>query len=180
MLQKLFGRGEKPEEAAADALYRAIIEQARQAAFYREGGVPDSLDGRFELVVLHAHLVMRRLKDQGAEAAAVSQALFDLMFKDMDQNLREIGVGDLSVGKKIKKMAEAFYGRVSAYDAGLEVADESLAEAIGRNLLGTVESSAEQRQALAAYALACDRALQAQDLAELCAGRPAFAGFPVS
>ncbi|WP_374466727.1 ubiquinol-cytochrome C chaperone family protein, partial [Ferrovibrio sp.] len=92
------------------ALYRAIVAQSRQAGFYREHGVPDSLDGRFDMIVLHSFLVMRRLRRIGAAAEPLSQQLFDLMFADMDSNLREIGVGDLSVGKKVKAMAQAFYG----------------------------------------------------------------------
>lgn len=178
MLGNLLARKPNPEQAAARGLYEAIVERARDPAFYREGGVPDSLDGRFELILLHAVLVMRRLKAEGAAAAELSQQLFDIMFADMDQNLREMGVGDLSVGKKVKKMVQAFYGRIAAYEAGLAAGEDSLAEALGRNLLGTVESTAAQRAALARYVAASESALAGGDLESLRAGRPGFPGFP--
>ncbi|KIL98794.1 Ubiquinol-cytochrome C chaperone [Paramagnetospirillum magnetotacticum MS-1] len=128
----------------AHDLYVAVINQARLPDFYLRLAVPDTLDGRFDLIVLHAFLVMRRLRqvtaEEGGEAArAVAQALFDLMFADMDQNLREMGVGDMSVGKRVKQMARAFYGRVAAYDEGLAAEGDALAEALRRNLYGTVE-----------------------------------------
>ena len=178
MFEKLLARKPDPESEAAVDLYRAIVAQAREPAFYREGGVPDSLDGRFELVILHTALVMRRLKAEGPAAADLSQELFDVLFRNMDENLREMGVGDMGVGKRIKKMVEAFYGRLSAYEAGLEGAGEGLEAALGRNLLGTVESSEAQRTALARYVEACDRALRGQALSALRAGEPAFPVFP--
>jgi len=110
----------KQHNPAAVALYKCIVEQARQPDFYTHHGVPDSLDGRFDMIVLHTFLVMRRLRTIASQAAGqLSQDLFDLLFADMDSNLREIGVGDLGVGKRVKKMAQAFYGRVEAYEAGL-------------------------------------------------------------
>ena len=131
-------------ERAAHDLYTAIIEQSRQPVFYTQAAVPDSLDGRFDLIVLHAFLVMRRLNripaDQMTAARALSQALFDLMFDDMDQNLRELGAGDMSVGKKVKHMARAFYGRVAAYEDGLNGDDGVLGSALLRNLYGTVDA----------------------------------------
>ena len=182
MLQKLFARRQDPDEAAARALYQAIVEQARLPAFYGAGGVPDSLDGRFELIILHSALVVRRLKSEGPAAAALSQMLFDVLFQNMDENLREMGVGDMGVGKKIKAMVQAFYGRLSAYEAGLagggEALEEALEEALRRNLLGTVESTAEQRAALARYVEACAAGLERLDLDALRAGAPAFPSFP--
>ena len=179
MFEGLLARRADPEDEAARVLYQAIVEQARDPAFYREGGVPDSLDGRFELVVLHSFLVMRRLKQEGPAGAELSQKLFDVLFRNLDENLREMGVGDMGVGKRIKKMGQAFYGRVSAYEAGLEDGGSSLVEALGRNLLGTVESSSAQRETLARYVEASDRNLRSQDLSLLRAGRAAFATFPV-
>jgi cytochrome b pre-mRNA-processing protein 3 len=136
-LSRLFGR--KAEAAAAERLYTAIVLQARQPAFYREGQVPDSLDGRFELVALHAFLAMRRLRAEGGAGTRLAQCLFDRMFVDMDESLREIGVGDLGVGRRVKTMAKAFYGRAAAYEAALsDPAAEPLEQALARNLYGTL------------------------------------------
>ncbi|MBB3065741.1 ubiquinol-cytochrome C chaperone family protein [Limibacillus halophilus] len=124
---------------SAHRLYVAVVEQARNPVFYSDLGVPDSLDGRFELISLHTFLVLHRLKSETGEAGlAIGQGLVDLMFADMDQSLREMGVGDMGVGKRVKKMAEAFQGRVAAYSSAL-VADEEtqLHDALRRNLFGT-------------------------------------------
>src|SRR5687767_10591046 len=108
-------RGGRAQTAAA--LYAAAVAQARQPAFYVALGVPDTLEGRFELIVLHVHLLCRRLGALGESGAALAQALFDCMFRDMDRNLRELGVGDPSLPRRIKAMLEAYYGRIKAYDA---------------------------------------------------------------
>src|SRR5271166_5584648 len=94
----------------AASLYGSLVEHARAPALYAEGGVPDSLDGRFESIALHVFLALRRLRHGGDAEAPLGQALFDRMFEDMDGSLREIGVGDLSVGVKVKEMARALYG----------------------------------------------------------------------
>lgn len=124
-----------PKKAAAEALHRQIAEQSRLPYFFTELGVDDSIDGRFDLLVLHGFLVMHRLKKEGDAAKALGQFLFDKMFEGMDVSLREMGVGDLSVGKRIKGMATAFYGRVDAYTVPLEAGDrEGLSAALNRNL----------------------------------------------
>ena len=150
-------RERRRRERIAHDLYSAIIHQSRQPQFYLHGAVPDTLDGRFELIVLHSFLVMRRLNQvpmaRTEEAKLLSQALFDLMFDDMDQNLRELGVGDMSVGKKVKQMARAFYGRVAAYEDGVAAGEAALAAALQRNLYGTLESAAAPVAAMAAYVL---------------------------
>ena len=116
-------------------LYSAAVAAARQPWFYRELGVPDTLDGRFDLVGLHAFLVIRRLSALPPPGPDVSQAVFDAMFADMDTNLREMGVSDLTVGKRVKAMWEAFHGRAAAYEAALaEDGDAALAEALARNV----------------------------------------------
>jgi cytochrome b pre-mRNA-processing protein 3 len=138
---------------AARLLYRSVVAQARQPTFYRDFGVPDTLDGRFDMVVLHAFLLLHRLKRDGEAHGPVGQALFDLMFADMDASLRELGVGDLSVGRKVKQMATGFYGRVTAYDEALSphAAPEVLDKALRRNLYGTVTVSDQHVAAMAAY-----------------------------
>lgn len=175
MLRRLFAS--RRREDAAFALYHAAVVQARLPDFYERFAVADTLDGRFDLLALHVHLVLRRLGVvEGAraeEARALSQAVFDLMFADMDQNLREMGVGDLSVGKKVKAMAEAFYGRVAAYDKAL-AEQAGLAEALGRNLYRGTEPAAEAVAAMAAHVARQDAHMSAQAEDEVLAGRVSF------
>ena len=127
-----------------DNLYKVIVTHSRRPVFYTVLGVPDTVNGRYDVIMLHAYIVMKRLKAIGTEARASSQALFDLMFADMDKNLREMGVGDLSVGKKIKAMATAYYGRIKAYDEGLEGGQELLANALRRNVFAEVNPTDRQ------------------------------------
>jgi len=165
---------------AAHSLYTEIITQARQPEFYLQRQVPDSLDGRFDLIVLHAFVVMRglgRVEGAGREAArGVSQALFDLMFADMEQNLRELGVSDMAVGKRVKQMAQAFYGRVAAYDQGLAEGEDALIAALRRNLYGAADPQpADDVVAeMAAYLRQQDAALAGAG-AVLAEGRVSFA-----
>jgi cytochrome b pre-mRNA-processing protein 3 len=177
MLARIFSlfAGKQPDVRAV-ALYRAIVAQSRQAGFYREHGVPDSLDGRFDMIVLHSFLVMRRLRRIGAAAEPLSQQLFDLMFADMDSNLREIGVGDLSVGKKVKAMAQAFYGRVESYEAALQSGDnDQLRQALARNLYaGKANPEAPGLAAVAAYLRQADASLASQADGEILAGNLVF------
>ncbi len=133
-------------------LYGCIVDQARLPAFYNDCGVPDTVGGRFDLIGLHAYLVMRCLKEMANErGAGLSQRLFDIMFTDMDRNLREMGVGDLSVGKKVKERAKAFYGRVKAYDEGLAGGQEALEDALRRNLFVGTEPRDEDVAQMAVY-----------------------------
>lgn len=149
----MFGLGAKRQRRErAFVLYARAVAQAREPAFYAVMGVPDTVDGRFEMIALHVYLILRRLRAEGEAAAALSQDLFDAMFADMDRSLREMGVGDLSVGKRVKAMARGFYGRIKAYDDGLASADSGdLCEALRRNLYGTGEAGPGQCEALAAY-----------------------------
>src|SRR3954464_9479373 len=98
------------ERNAAELAYCRIVEQARRPGFFTDCGVPDTVDGRFELICLHAFLYLHRLKREQQGASALGQRFFDTMFADFDRSLREMGTGDLSVGREIKRMAEAFYG----------------------------------------------------------------------
>lgn len=173
LISLLFRRRREP--AQTGELYRAIVAQSRKSDFYSRLGIPDTLDGRFDMIILHAFLVMRRLGRIGAEGAALSQALFDLLFADLDNSLREIGVGDLSVGKKVKIMAQAFYGRVEAYEVGLKADDGAvLKTALARNLFGTVNPSGQGLDAMAAYVRRADAVLALQGDDEILAGNPSF------
>jgi cytochrome b pre-mRNA-processing protein 3 len=163
----------------AQQLYALLVQQARAPAFYAALGVPDSLDGRFEMVALHVFVALRRLKQAGRDALA--QALFDAMFADMDRSLREIGVGDLSVGKRVKEMARALYGRIAAYEAGLAASDDALLiEALVRNLYGTVAPPpADAAAALARYLRQAAARLDAVAPAELGGAPPPWPAIPV-
>ena len=120
---------------AAHRLYAAVVEQSRQPTFYAAWGVPDSREGRLEMLNLHAMLLMRRLRSEGQEGRAVAQALFDLMFLDLDRHLREWGVGDLSVGKHVKKLAQSFFGRAAALDPLLSSRDAAgIEDVLRRNV----------------------------------------------
>ena len=149
MLNRLFSKSRR--ERAVAALYGRIVERARDPAFFTEGGVPDTLEGRFELIALHAGLVMRRLGRE-PRAAEFNQALFDFLFADLDLNLREMGVGDMGVGKKVKSFAEHFMGRLRAYDEALSAGagPDALAAALDRNLFGSTlpDPAAVERMAL--------------------------------
>jgi len=139
-LETIFGGERRRGRAAARTLYARIVEAARHDHFYRARGVPDTLDGRFELVALHTVLVCRRLAAEGADGAESGQYLFDVMIEDLDVNLRELGVNDPSLGRRVKEMARAFYGRRDAYAAALDSADRAALErAVARNLYGTLE-----------------------------------------
>ena len=140
-----------PARKEAEAFYAAVVAQARRPEFYGELGVPDTLDGRFELVALHTFLILRRLKAQG-QAGGAGQALVDLFVEDMDASLRELGAGDLGVGRKVQAMAKALYGRIAAYEAGLAGSGEALEAALRRNLYGTAPAPGPAPAALAAFA----------------------------
>jgi cytochrome b pre-mRNA-processing protein 3 len=171
----------RPQEAAARGLYEAAVAQARREVFYLSHGVPDSLDGRFEMISLHVILILRRLKSESGEGAReLGQALFDLMFADMDRSLREMGVGDLGVAKRVKAMAQAFYGRLAAYDAALaEEGGTALAEALRRNLLGTLpEARRETLESLADYVRGQAENLAGQAREELLSGKVGFTAPP--
>ncbi len=112
--------------------------QARQPWFYANLGVPDTVEGRYDMIMLHSFLVIEKMSGQDSSADVFAQKLFDELFKDMDRSLREMGVGDLSVPKKIRKMAEAFYGRAAAYREALGQAEYgdacALKTALARNI----------------------------------------------
>ena len=131
-----------------EAIYGTIVTQAREPLFYRELGVPDTVNGRFDLLVLHLWMVLRRLRPLGG-GVELSQALFDRFCEDLDANLREMGVGDLAVPKRMQAFGEAFYGRSAAYDLAVSDGREALAQALCRNILNGVDM--ENARRLAAY-----------------------------
>jgi cytochrome b pre-mRNA-processing protein 3 len=167
-----------PLKIPALRLYSAIVEQARRPEFYLRAGVPDSLDGRFELISMHVFLVMSRLREGGEEGAAFAQALFDTMFAEIDQALREVGVGDLGVGNRVKFMASGLLGRVEAYRAGLAAPPPALEEAIRRNLFGTVSAADADVIAMSDYLRREAAAMAGVTPADLMAAKLAFGPAP--
>jgi cytochrome b pre-mRNA-processing protein 3 len=156
---------------AAERAYQLVVEQARNPMFFKEFGVPDTLDGRFELICLHAFLYLHRLKSEQPQSAMVSQTFFDTMFADMDRGLREMGTGDLSVGRHVKRMAQGFYGRIHAYQDGLARDDNAaLSAALARNLFGTVGESAGSLAAMVDYTRSAAAQLADQSVVELIDG----------
>jgi cytochrome b pre-mRNA-processing protein 3 len=170
-----FFRRSRQQRTVAD-LYGRLVAQARQPGFFLHAGVPDTIEGRFELIALHGWLVMRRLGREGRDAAELSQALFDYMFADMDTNLREAGVSDLKVGEKVKELARHFYGRVKAYEDGLMpgAAEAVLTDALDRNLLGSTLPDPAHVARMAAYVRREAAALDAGPVDRLLAGEVAF------
>ena len=165
---------------AAERAYGRVVEQARRPGFFIDCGVPDTVDGRFELICLHAFLYLHRLKREQPGAAGPGQRFFDMMFADFDRSLREMGTGDLSVGREIKRMAEAFYGRVAAYEQGLTGDDSALEAALQRNLYGTAPPTQANLQAIALYVRHEAVRLARQGAGELLAGQITFGDPPRS
>jgi len=173
VLRRLFRRDAFAEPALA--LYRAAVAQGRDPAFYRDQAVPDTVDGRFELIGLHVWLLLRRLRQAGAPAEVLAQDLVEIFFADMDVSLRELGAADIGVGRRVKRMIEGFYGRAGAYDAALAAGGPGpLAAALERNLYGTRPPPPAALGAVVDYVGAAVRALDAADAAALLAGRVAF------
>jgi cytochrome b pre-mRNA-processing protein 3 len=137
-----FTKPRMPLRGTIEGIYGMIVTQAREPLFYRDLGVPDTVNGRFDLLVLHLWMVLRRLAPTGG-GAGLSQALFDRFCEDMDANLREMGVGDLTVPKRMQAFGEAFYGRVAAYDLAVTEGHEPLAQALCKNILdgGQIENA---------------------------------------
>jgi cytochrome b pre-mRNA-processing protein 3 len=152
----------QPRRDTIAALYGTIVAQARSPSFYRDFGVSDTVNGRFDMIVLHLAVFLHRLKTAGADQVALGQPLFDTFCSDMDGNLREMGISDLKVPKEMRRMGEAFYGRIKVYDEALSSDGEAaLVEAIGRNIYG--DGNAAEAPRLAAYVRAAVQSLTAQD-----------------
>jgi cytochrome b pre-mRNA-processing protein 3 len=166
MLNRLFRP--RPAQLAGRALYASAVAQARRPALYETLGAPDTAEGRFEVYSLHVVLVLDRLAGEGPQAAEVSQAVFDTFVKALDDALREMGVGDLSVGKKMRKLGEAFFGRARNYQAAIAALPdrEPLESLLARTVYAGVESRAEP---LADYLIAQREALAGQPLERLLA-----------
>ena len=172
----------KPQEEAAWLLYENVVQQARRTELFRDLGIPDSVDGRFESIVLHLVLVLRRMRADFPEGEDVAAVLQEVFIADMDRSLREMGAGDLGVGRRVQQMAEGFMGRLASYEAALdEIAagggENGLRAALQRNVYGTLPEEAVDPAGLLGYVRAQMQALEAQEGPGLRAGRPEFAPF---
>jgi len=164
MIFQLFRRS--PESRIIAALYGTIVAQARAVAFYQNYNVPDTVNARFEMLVLHVVIVLDRLRREAAPIAALGQGIFDQFCDDMDGHLREMGVGDLSVPTKMRRIGEAFYGRQAAYEAAL-AARGQLAEVLSRTVFGVDREPDPGALRLAAYAREAVGHLAAQDASRI-------------
>ena len=183
----------KPRDktASVQGAYVSIVKQARRPELYAPGCAPDNFDGRFDMMALHVHLVLRRMRALGMGRSDIGQDLFDMFFKDMDQAMREAGVGDMGVGKKVQKMVEAFYGRATAYDGVLDAQGDNaqvdngpgenassdisdIYDILSRNLYPDAAISPQNEaglRALTAYALALEAHLAGLTLDDILSGQ---------
>lgn len=155
------------------AVYSAIVAQSRLPVFYARWGVPDTLTGRFDMISLHAALVFRRLRSSERESKDFAQDVFDCFFRDMDRSLREMGVGDLSVGKRIEKMGSLFYGLLANIGTILDSGDrDALIAFIARNFHD--DAAHPEAGRFADYVFSADRHLSAQPVSAIVAGTVSF------
>ena len=149
-------------KSTIQALYGVIVAQARLPSFYVRYGVPDTVDGRFDMIVLHLFLLTERAACDPAALGTLGAALFDRFCVDLDHNLREMGVGDLTVPRRMKGYAEAYYGRSEVYRTVLAAKDaQALSSALARNVFGRGEAD-DASAKLADYVLKASAALEIQ------------------
>ena len=171
MLRNLFRQ--RPDERQGDALYALAVAQARQPDFYTALGVTDQIDARFELYTLHVLILFLRLKQDGERGEVAAQRLFDTYISSLDNTLRELGVGDVSVGKKMRKLGESLYGRMSAYEGPLRAEDvDAMAAALAKNVYESEDAATGH--ALARYAVVSRQNLATQSF-ETVSKAPAWA-----
>lgn len=172
-MSSLFRHRTAPDsKAVAERLHDHLVAATRRPVFYLRFGVPDTFEGRFDLLLLHIAVILHRLRAQGNAAAPVAQHLVDVLFRRFDIALREMGVSDIGVPKRMKTLAEAYNGRTTAYLEALATNDETaLAAAIRRN----IQNGEGQGYDLAAYA---HRALELLASCDLTSARDALPDFP--
>ena len=177
LLFRLFSASATQNNVAME-LYLEVVTQARQPYFYTDLAVPDTPDGRYDMIMIHAFLLLHRLKRDLPHTEELSQDLFDIMFEDMDKSLREMGAGDVGIGRRIKEMAKAFYGRIAAYDESLKRNDDSLDIALQRNVYRKSSANDEQVKALGSYMRREAANLSDQPIEALLGGKLSFADPP--
>ncbi|MBD0416576.1 ubiquinol-cytochrome C chaperone family protein [Oryzicola mucosus] len=175
MFKSLFSGKNRANRAITDALYAEIVAAARQPAFYSHWQVPDSPLGRFEMLSLHMFLLQHRLRDENGAAREVAQNLIDEFFLDVDHSLREFGIGDAGVPKRMKKLARMFYGRTASYADAIDASDApALAAALARNVRPEAKDWPESAE-LADYVFRTVHALANQRTDDICSGRLNYA-----
>jgi len=175
MFKRLFGLSRSPNEEIADTLYEQIVAAARQPRFYADWQVPDTPLGRFEMLSVHMFLFLHRARNGNEALAAIAQETVDTFFTDIDHSLRELGIGDVSVPKRMKKLARMFYGRAQSYTQAIEAGDRlALGAALARNV-APEHPRWEGATELARYVFAADHALSLQPDDAITGGRLGFA-----
>jgi cytochrome b pre-mRNA-processing protein 3 len=147
--QNIFKKNQSAD--IASRCYGELLEQARNPVFFTSMGVPDSLDGRFEILCLHAFLIFHKLRNFGEPGRQLAQEIYDQMFASFDADLRELGAADIGVGRRIKAMTEGLNGRIQGYENGLAMGGDALKDAIRRNVFATVQSGEADVARLADY-----------------------------
>lgn len=174
MFQRLFGRERNANRAITEALYASIVAAARQPIFYSDWNVPDTPLGRFEMLSLHMFLFQHRMHEETGASWDLAQILIDDFFEDVDHSLRELGIGDMGIPKRMKKLAKMYYGRTANYDDALERGDkEALEAALSRNIRPDAASWPDAAR-LADYVVGAVEKLAAQDSETIRAGQISF------
>lgn len=175
IFKRIFGAEKAAKAKITEALYDQIVAAARQPVFYAEWGVPDTPLGRYEMISLHLFLVLHRLKGQSGALSEIAQELTDMFFTDLDHSIRELGIGDLGVPKRMKKLARMFYGRAASYGEAIDYSDlGKLSEALARNVRPQEANWAGAGE-LGAYVLNTYRRIAGTPLADIAAGKLDFA-----
>ena len=156
-----------PAKRAGERLHSEAVAQARHPALYRDLGAPDTVQGRFELLTLHVILLVERLREESGSGGEIGQRLFDVYLSHLDGAIREMGVGDLAVGKRMRGLGEAFYGRARSYDGAFAALPET--EPLEALLARTILEGADlaRPDGLSAYVLRCREALRRLDINSL-------------
>jgi cytochrome b pre-mRNA-processing protein 3 len=172
MLERIRQRKERRRQAAQ--LHTAIVDQSRVPTFYADMGVPDTMLGRYEMVCLHAFLVLSRLRRENQDCARLAQTLHDMIFDDFDVALREAGLGDMGIGHRIKKLARNLHGRISVYERGLASGDDEMAEILRRNMYASSEPESAEIARMIGYIRAARDEINETSTTALVGGAPSF------
>lgn len=163
-----------PFQMEAHHAYAALVAQSRRREFYERMHVPDTLDGRFDLIVLHLFLLISRLREEkGDDAPQFIRAVSEAFFDDMDRSLREMGVSDTGVGKRIKKMSQAFFGRLQAYEHSFH-SEDAFAQSLLKNLYRLQQPAGASLKDMVVYCNKTMACLHAQPTAQLMQGQVVF------
>ncbi len=173
MLSRL--RKPAPPPPPVETLYLALMARARAPAFYEEWGVPDTIDGRFDLVALHAFLLFDALRGHGPAASEMGSKLVDAIFTGFDEALRELGISDFGMSRRIRNMADAFYGRIESY--GSASSPDEMAAALQRNLYRGNAATGREAEGITSYMMAARTALN-RGISALLEGKPDFGPLP--